>query len=180
MRGGARSIIFLGAVALLLNFGVRNSTRVQISLALISIIVVTVFFISDIVKLGSANSFKPFRPSSSADGWPGIFFGVLYGILLFTGFETSANLAEETPKPHRPIRAAVMSTAGLATIFFVLATYVEVARFHYSLKTLCAAASAPLFALGAGKSAGGYGGTRLDRLLAPLRLLAPPPIAGCP
>jgi amino acid transporter len=55
---------------------------------------------------------------------------VLYGILLFTGFETSANLAEETPKPHKHIRAAVMSTAGIATIFFVLATYVEVAGFH--------------------------------------------------
>jgi amino acid transporter len=58
-----------------------------------------------------------------------------------------------------------MSTAGIATIFFVLATYVEVAGFHYSLKTLGAAASAPLFALGAGKSAGGYGGTWIDRLL---------------
>jgi amino acid transporter len=58
-----------------------------------------------------------------------------------------------------------MSTAGIATIFFVLATYVEVAGFHYSLKTLDAAASAPLFALGASKSAGGYGGTWIDRLL---------------
>ena len=90
---------------------------------------------------------------------------MLYGILLFTGFESSANLAEETPNPQRHIRAAVMSTAGIATIFFVLATYVEVAGFHYSLKTLGAAASAPLFALGASKSAGGYGGTWIDRLL---------------
>ena len=97
LPGWAWSLIFLAIVALVLYFGVRISTRVQLALALISIIVVTVFFISVIVKLGSANSFKPFRPSSSADGWPGIFFGVLYGILLFTGFESSANLAEETP-----------------------------------------------------------------------------------
>ena len=58
-----------------------------------------------------------------------------------------------------------MTTAGIATVFFVLAAYVEVAGFHYSLKTLTAAASAPLFALGAAKSAGGYGGTWIDRLL---------------
>jgi amino acid transporter len=58
-----------------------------------------------------------------------------------------------------------MTTAGIATVFFVLAAYVEVADFHYSLKTLTAAASAPLFALGAPKSAGGYGGTWIDRLL---------------
>ncbi len=58
-----------------------------------------------------------------------------------------------------------MITAGIATVFFILAAYVEVAGFHYSLKTLTAAASAPLFALGAPKSAGGYGGTWIDRLL---------------
>jgi amino acid transporter len=144
---------------------VRISTRSQLVLALVSIIVVTVFFIVVIVKLGSANSAKPFNPSSSADGWAGIFFGVLYGVLLFVGFETAANLAEETPKPHKHVPTAVMTTAGIATVFFVLAAYVEVAGFHYSLKTLTAAASAPLFALGAAKSAGGYGGTWIDRLL---------------
>ena len=52
--------IFLAIIALVLYFGVRISTRVQLALALISIIVVTVFFISVIVKLGPANSFKPF------------------------------------------------------------------------------------------------------------------------
>src|ERR1700735_1164392 len=65
LPGWAWSLIFLAIVALVLYFGVRISTRVQLALALISIIVVTVFFISVIVKLGSANSFKPFQPSSS-------------------------------------------------------------------------------------------------------------------
>jgi amino acid transporter len=144
---------------------VRVSVRSQLVLALVSIVVVTIFFIVVIAKLGSANSLKPFNPSSAADGWSGIFFGVLYGILMFVGFETAANLAEETPKPHKHIPAAVTITAGLATVFFVLAAYVEVAGFHYSLKTLTAAAGAPLFALGAPASAGGYGGTWIDRLL---------------
>jgi amino acid transporter len=58
-----------------------------------------------------------------------------------------------------------MITAGIATVFFILAAYVEVAGFHDSLKTLTAAAGAPLFALGAPASAGGYGGTWIDRLL---------------
>src|SRR6516225_1291489 len=161
----AWTLIVIALIAAALYFGVRISVRSQLVLALISIIVVTVFFIFVIVKLGSANSIKPFKPSSSADGWAGIFFGVLYGVLLFVGFETAANLAEETPKPDRHIPTAVMTTAGIATVFFILAAYVEVAGFHYSLKTLTAAASAPLFALGAPKSAGGYGGTWIDRLL---------------
>jgi amino acid transporter len=161
----AWTLIVIALITAVLYFGVRISTRSQLVLALVSIIVVTVFFIFVIAKLGSANSIKPFKPSSSADGWAGIFFGVLYGVLLFVGFETAANLAEETPKPHKHVPAAVMTTAGIATVFFILAAYVEVAGFHYSLKTLTAAASAPLFALGAPKSAGGYGGTWIDRLL---------------
>src|SRR6185437_9395110 len=54
----------------------------------------TLILIALIVKLGSDNSLKPFNPSSAVDGWSGIFFGVLYGVLLFVGFETAANLAE--------------------------------------------------------------------------------------
>ncbi|HEX4063950.1 MAG TPA: APC family permease [Streptosporangiaceae bacterium] len=159
------TLLALAAITVILYFGVRLSTRSQLALALISITVVTIFFIVIIAKLGSANSLRPFRPSSAGDGWGGIFFGVLYGVLLFVGFETAANLAEETPRPRRDIPIAVMTTAGIATVFFVLAAYVEVAGFHYDLRTLTAAASAPLFALGAAKSAGGYGGTWIDRLL---------------
>ncbi len=144
----AWTLIVIVLIAGILYFGVRLSTRSQLVLALVSMLVVLIFFITVIAKLGSANSLKPFKPSSAADGWSGIIFGVLYGILLFVGFETAANLAEETPNPRREIPIAVMTTAGIATVFFVLATYVEVAGFHYNLKTLTAAAAAPLFALG--------------------------------
>jgi amino acid transporter len=161
----AWTLLLIALIGAICYFGVRLSTRTQLALALVSIIVVTIFFITVIAKLGSANSLKPFNPSSAADGWSGIFFGVLYGVLLFVGFETAANLAEETPNPRREVPVAVMTTAGIATVFFVLAAYVEVAGFHYNLKTLTAAAGAPLFALGAPKSAGGYGGTWIDRLL---------------
>jgi amino acid transporter len=165
LPAGVWTLLVIALIAAALYFGIRVSVRAQLILALISITVVTIFFIVVIVKLGSANSIRPFKPSSSVDGWAGIFFGVLYGVLLFVGFETAANLAEETPKPHKHIPQAVMITAGIATVFFILAAYVEVAGFHYSLKTITAAAGAPLFALGAPAKAGGYGGTWIDRLL---------------
>ena len=116
------TLILIVVIAGILYFGVRVSTRSQLVLALVSILVVTIFFISVIVKLGSANSLKPFNPSSAADGWSGIFFGMLYGVLLFVGFETAANLAEETPNPRREIPIAVMAAAGIAAVFYVLAT----------------------------------------------------------
>lgn len=161
----AWTLLLTAGLFLVLYFGVRISTRAQLALAGISVIVVLGFFIMVMVKLGSANSVAPFKPSSSVDGWSGIFFGVLYGVLMFTGFETAANLAEETPKPHRHVPIAVLASAGIATLWFVLATYVEVAGFHYNLKSISAAATAPLFALGAPATAGGYGGTWIDRLL---------------
>ena len=128
---------------------------------------VGIFFIYVIVKLGSANSLKPFNPSSAADGWSGIFFGMLYGVLLFVGFETAANLAEETPnrRPRHPDRGAWPRRA-IATVMSCRSPPTwRWPGFHYDLKTLTAAAAAPLFALGAPKSAGGYGGVWIDRLL---------------
>jgi len=161
----AWTLILIALIGAILYYGVRLSTRSQLALALISIVVVGAFFISVIIKLGSDNSLKPFNPSSAADGWSGIFFGVLYGVLLFVGFETAANLAEETKNPKREIPVAVLTTAGIATVFFVLAAYVEVAGFNYDLKAITQAAGAPLFALGAPESAGGYGGVWINRLL---------------
>ena len=157
------TLLVIALLAAIMYFGVRLSTRTQLTLALVSITAVLIFFISVIVKLGSANSIKPFNPSSAAQGWSGIFFGVLYGVLLFVGFETAANLAEETPHPKRHIPIAVLGTAAIAVTFYTLATYVEVAGFHYSLRAITAAAAAPLFALGAPRAAGGYGSTWIDR-----------------
>src|SRR6185369_17313024 len=118
-----------------------------------------------IAKLGSDNDFAKSVDPTPEGGFSGILFGVLYGVLIFVGFETAANLAEETPNPRREIPIAVMAAAGIAAVFYVLATYVEVAGFHYSLKAITSAAAAPLFALGAPAHAGGYGGTWIDRLL---------------
>src|SRR5262249_52858380 len=85
-----------------------------------------------------------------------------------------------TPNPRREIPIAVMATATIATVWYVLATYVEVAGFGFSIKTITQTAAAPLFALGAPASAGGYGGTWIDRRLARVRLFGMIAVAiGC-
>jgi amino acid transporter len=76
-RKAGWTLLVIALIGAVLYFGVQISVRSQLVLALVSIVVVTIFFIFVIIKLGSANSFKPFKPSSSADGWAGIFFGVL-------------------------------------------------------------------------------------------------------
>lgn len=162
----AWSTIFVAAVFLIMYLGVQISTRVQLALSLVSAVVVLAFAIDVIIQVGSDNSLKAFNPAEAADGWSGIFFGVMYGVLIFVGFETAANLAEETAEPKRSIPRAVLMTLVIATVFYVILAYAQVAGFAFDLKAILGpAAAAPLFALGSPESAGGYGSDLILKLL---------------
>jgi amino acid transporter len=166
MPGWLWGVVISVVVFLVLYLGVQLSTRVQLSLALVSVAVVLVFFVYVIVKLGGDNDFaKAFAPGSSPTGWSGVFFGVLYGVLIFVGFETAANLAEETAEPKRQIPRAVLLSVVVVSIFYLIASYVEVAGFGFDLKVIASAAAAPLFALASPSSAGGFGSTTLVRIM---------------
>ena len=162
----AWSVIFVAAIFLIMYLGVQISTRVQLTLSLVSAAVVLAFAIDVISKVGSGNSFKAFNPTRAADGWSGIFFGVMYGVLIFVGFETAANLAEETENPKKSIPRAVLLTVGIATVFYVILAYTQMAGFGFDLKNILgAAAAAPLFALGSPTAAGGYGSDAILKIL---------------
>jgi amino acid transporter len=150
--------IFALLLFVVLYFGVKISTRVQLTLALVSIAVVLIFFITVIADLGSNNDVaKAFDPTPSPDGFTGILFGVLYGVLIFVGFETAANLAEETAEPKRSIPRAVLGAVVIVSVFYVIAAYTEVAGFGFDLSVITSpeVAAAPLFALGAPGSPAG-------------------------
>ena len=145
-------LIFALGLFVVLYFGVQISTRVQLTLALVSVAVVLTFFLSIIVRLGGDNDFgKAFDPNPSPDGFSGIMFGVLYGVLIFVGFETAANLAEETAEPKQSIPRAVLLSVVVVAIFYIIAAYVEVAGFGFDMSVITSpdVAGAPLFALGA-------------------------------
>jgi amino acid transporter len=143
-------VLAVGLFAVLY-FGVKISTRVQLTLALISIAVVLIFFITVIAELGSANDFARTLDPTPADGFTGVLFGVLYGVLIFVGFETAANLAEETAEPRRSIPRAVLGAVVIVALFYLIASYVEVAGFGFDMAVITSpeVAGAPLFALGA-------------------------------
>ena len=150
--------IFAALLFVVLYFGVKISTRVQLTLALVSIAVVLIFFITVIADLGSGNDIaKAFEPTPDPDGFGGILFGVLYGVLIFVGFETAANLAEETAQPKRAIPRAVLGAVVIVSVFYVIAAYTEVAGFGFDLAVITSpeVAGAPLFALGAPGSPAG-------------------------
>ncbi|HUF60290.1 MAG TPA: APC family permease [Actinomycetota bacterium] len=159
MPSWAWSLIYVGLVFLILAAGVQISTRVQLLLALVSVVVVLGFFINVIIN-APENSLKAFNPAE-APNYTGILFGVLYGVLIFVGFETAANLAEEAEQPKRAIPKAVMLSVAIVSVFYVIAAYAQVAGFGFDLAVLTSpeVAAAPLFALGSPDSAGGMGGS---------------------
>jgi amino acid transporter len=162
---GGWMVVLLVVISAVLYAGVQLSTRAQLVLAMISLTLLTVFFIYVIVKVGSGNSVKAFKPSSSPTHLSGVLFGVLYGVLLFVGFETAANLAEETEHPKRDIPRAILFAVIAATVFYLIGSYAQVAGFNFDLGKIAKAASAPLFTLAGPSSAGGYGSVAVRRLI---------------
>jgi amino acid transporter len=160
-------MLLIGALlAGILYFGVALSTRAQLVLALTSITVVLVFFLHTIISVGSHNDVaKAFSPSSSPQGLGGVFFGVLYGVLLFIGFETAANLGEETAEPKRDIPRAVLFAVLLIGGFYIIGAYAQVAGFGFNLSTLSKNAGAPLFGLAGPSGQGGFGSVLIRRLV---------------
>jgi len=162
----AWSLLFVAAVLVIQYLGVQLSTRVQLSLALVSAVVVLAFFIK-VIADAPTNSLRAFNPSEAADGWTGILFGVMYGVLIFVGFETAANLAEETAEPKRSIPRAISLTVVIASAFYLLASYAQVAGFGFDIAVLTdpAVAAAPLFALASPLEVGGYGSDTILKIV---------------
>jgi amino acid transporter len=158
-------LILVVILAAVLYAGVALSTRVQLTLALISLLTVLVFFINVIARDGNAHASSAFTPSGSATGWSGILFGVLYGVLLFTGFETAANLGEETAHPKRDIPRAILISVLAVAGFYVICAYGQVAGYHFSLAAISKNSGAPLFGLAGPTSTGGFGSVAIRRLL---------------
>jgi amino acid transporter len=148
------ALIMTALVYVIVCRGVRISTRVQLVLVAVSALLVLCFSLWIIAKGGvGGNSLKPFDPT--AISFEGILFGVVYGIALFIGFETAANLAEETENPHRAIPRALMLAIGLGTIYFVICAYAQSIGFGLN-GTAWAQSGTPLFVLGASPRFGSH------------------------
>ena len=153
------SAAYILLVFLVLAAGIQISTRLQLLLALVSAAVVLAFFIKVIVD-APTNSLRAFNPAE-APSYRGILFGVLYGVLIFVGFETAANLAEEAEQPKRAIPRAVILSVVIVSLFYIVAAYAQIAGFGFDVKLFTSpeVAAAPLFALGAPEAQDGYGGS---------------------
>lgn len=117
---------FLAVVLVIVVVGVQVSVNAQLALVLISSAVVLGFSLYIIFRGGlgghslSAEPFNPFSISRLD-----LLYGVLYGINMFIGFESAANLAEETDDPKRHVPKAVLLSLTIVGLYFVITAYAQ-------------------------------------------------------
>ena len=162
------ALVFVAIVMTVVIVGVQISVRAQLALVLISSAVVAGFSLYIIAKGGHGGhsiSAKPLNPFavSGLD----LLYGVLYGINMFIGFESAANLAEETDNPKRHVPRAVLWSLGIVGAYFVLTAYAQAVGFGLD----ATAWKTSVFPLQALSSGGEFGSTGFGNFMAVLIIL---------
>lgn len=111
-------------------YGIKLSAATSVVLGTIEILIIVALSVTMIVVVGRHNNLATFTPVYSAEsglgGLAGIFQGMVFAFLAFTGFEASAPLGEETTNPKRNIpRAVIYSAIGIG-LLYTLASYAGV------------------------------------------------------
>lgn len=108
-------------------FGIRATTRVGVILGVFEIGVILALAVTLIVKAGSQNTAQVFTThfANNPDfrGFSGIFAASVFSVLAFIGFEEAAPLAEEAHEPRRHVQLAVVLSALIIGIFYLINTY---------------------------------------------------------
>jgi amino acid transporter len=140
------SIVAAVLIFALNHFGVRVTTRGQLLMTSLSVIPLLILSVVIIAKGGSAgNTLQAFNPTNASIS--ALFGGLLFAVTLFTGFEASASLGEETANPRRSIPIAVAGTILIAAVFYLLVVYASDIGFGLSNSHQWASDPAPLSTL---------------------------------
>jgi amino acid transporter len=108
-----------------LNFrGIKVATSTAVALGIFEIGAVLTLAVWMIVSAGSANTLAVLNPANALQGgWSGVFKGVVFSVLAFQGFEAAAPLGEEARDPRRTIPRAVIGSALLIGLLYVICAY---------------------------------------------------------
>ncbi len=123
---------------------VKVSARMMLYIELVSVTMISAVFALVLWKHGLHID----RDQLSLKGVPfsGIRLGLVLAMFSFVGFESATTLGEEVREPLRTIPRAVIQSALFSGLFFMLASYTEVAAFPASSGSL-ADSDAPLSVL---------------------------------
>lgn len=107
------------------------TTKVQLLVGVLTVGVLLVFGLIVAAKGGAhGQSLQPFTfGHTTSGGFHGVFYGLIFGVTSFIGFETAADFGEETANPRRSVPIAVLAAVIFAIVFYVFITYVTTIGF---------------------------------------------------
>jgi amino acid transporter len=118
---------FIGMVlfVVLSTIKVKVTTRVQLVVGIITIAVILLVDLITTAKGGhSGQALSAFSfGHTNAGGFDGVFYGIIFGVTSYIGFETAADFGEETANPRRYIPIAVIVATVFAIILYLWTTY---------------------------------------------------------
>jgi amino acid transporter len=118
------SALIMIAVGMIGAAGISSSVKTSLIFLVLELGIILALFLTITGKGGAeGNSFAPFSPGSSLTGLSGIGFGMLWGILMFVGFESAGTLGEETKDPRRGVPRALFIAVILVGIIYVFSGY---------------------------------------------------------
>jgi amino acid transporter len=104
--------------------GVQRSVQTALIFLLLEVTVMLALFGTVLGDGGKEGlSLAPFDPGNSLDGISGLGYGMLWGILMFVGFESAGTLGEETRDPRRGVPRALFIAVILVGIVYVFSGY---------------------------------------------------------
>lgn len=109
---------------------VKVSARLMLYVELTSVFLITVVFVLLLWQRGFHLDSKQF--SLEGVNFSGVRLGMVLAMFSFVGFESATTLGEEARDPLKTIPQAVIRSAWLSGLFFILASYTEVMAFPRS------------------------------------------------
>src|SRR5205823_3253305 len=136
-------LLAAGIVFFLTYRDVRLSTQAGVILGIFEITVFVALSLWMILSNAGRLTLQTFNPNHAAAGtYSGIFKGMVFAVLAFIGFESSAPLGEEARNPRWTVPRAVVGSAIGIGLFYVFCSYAWVIGTGFDHFTQVATASA--------------------------------------
>lgn len=116
-------VLFIAIIWFTAYTGIKRSARVAIATGSIEVTIFVILGILLVARAGDHNTLAVFTPVT---GFFGLAWGLVWGFLSFTGFESVASLAEETSNPKRNIGLSAFFALLGVGIFYVFLAYAGV------------------------------------------------------
>ena len=104
---------------------IKVTTRVQLIVGIVTVAVIVLIDLITTAKGGShGQNLSAFTFShTNSGGFNGVFYGIIFGVTSYIGFETAADFGEETANPRRNIPIAVIVATLFAIVLYLWTTY---------------------------------------------------------